>query len=131
VPAVRQYLGLARYYTGDAEGARSMLASAKRGDKPDVRAQASLASVEAATGAHAEARKRAVDMARGPYMDHHVAYSLGAAYAQLGEPREAITWLRRAVDNGFACSPWYEKDPLLDPLRADPEFQRLLASMRR
>jgi hypothetical protein len=64
-------------------------------------------------------------------MDHHVAYSLGAAYAQLGEPREAIAWLRRAVDSGFPCYPWFERDPLLEPVRNDPAFRELLASMKR
>jgi DNA-binding winged helix-turn-helix (wHTH) protein/TolB-like protein/Tfp pilus assembly protein PilF len=130
-PAVRQYLGLARFYTGDRDGARATLASVMGGGKPDVRAQASLASVEAATGARASARRRAAAIGRGPYMDHHVAYSLGAAYAQLGEPREAIAWLGRAVENGFPCTPWFERDPLLDPIRREPEFQRLLAAMRR
>jgi DNA-binding winged helix-turn-helix (wHTH) protein/TolB-like protein/Tfp pilus assembly protein PilF len=130
-PAVRQYLGLARYYSGDAAGARATLASIMRGDKPDVRAQASLASIEAAAKAQTAARKRAAEIARGPYKDHHVAYSLGAAYAQLGEPREAIAWLRRAVDSGFPCYPWFERDPLLEPVRNDPAFRELLASMKR
>ena len=129
-PAVRQYLGLARFYSGDARGARVMLASAMRGGKPDVRAQASLASVEAATGLRNAARDRANAIAHGSYIDHHVAYSLGAAYAQLGEPREAIAWLRRAVDNGFPCYPWFQRDPLLEPIRQDPEFVRLLTAMR-
>lgn len=129
-PAVRQYLGLARYYTGDREGARAMLASITRGGKPDVRAQASLASVEAATQPRA-ARQRVADIVRGSYMDHHVAYSVGTAYAQLGEPREAIAWLRRAVDTGFPCHPWFERDPLLEPIRKDPAFRELVARMKR
>ena len=107
-----------------------MLASAMRGGKPDVRAQASLASVEAATGLRNVARDRANAIAHGSYIDHHVAYSLGAAYAQLGEPREAIAWLRRAVDNGFPCYPWFQRDPLLEPIRQNPEFVRLLTAMR-
>ena len=49
IPAVRQYLGLARYYTGDVDGARAMLGSIMRADRPDIRAQASLASIEAAS----------------------------------------------------------------------------------
>ena len=47
-PAVRHYLGLARFYTGDTAGAKTMLASAQRAGQLDVRAQASLASIEAA-----------------------------------------------------------------------------------
>lgn len=131
VPAVRQYLGLARFYSGDVDGARATLAAIMRGGKPDIRAQASLASVEAATNAKAAARKRAADIVRGSYMDHHVAYSLGAAYAQLGEPHEAIVWLRRAVETGFPCYPWFELDPLLEPIRKEADFKQLLATMKR
>ena len=36
-PAVRHYLGLARYYAGDGRGARAMLASLTRRGRPDVR----------------------------------------------------------------------------------------------
>ena len=130
-PAIRHYLGLARYYTGDVAGAREMLASAKRGGQPDVRAQASLASIEAAAGMRDQARARAAAVARGSYMDHHVAYSLGAAFAQLGQAEESMTWLQRAVDTGFPCYPWFSRDTLLDPIRQAPSFQRLLETVRR
>lgn len=129
-PAVRQYLGLARFYQGDAAGARAMLASAKRGDQPDVRAQASLASIEAATGARREARARLAVVERGSYMDHHVAYSLGAAYAQLGDADASIKWLERAADTGFPCYPWFERDMLLEPVRGDVRFRALIDRLR-
>ena len=35
-PAVRHYLGLARYYTGDVAAAKTMLASAQRAGQLDV-----------------------------------------------------------------------------------------------
>ncbi|HET7697225.1 MAG TPA: winged helix-turn-helix domain-containing protein [Vicinamibacterales bacterium] len=129
VPAARHYLGLARYYSGDAAGARDVLASVMRGGKPDVRAQASLASVEAAAGLTAPARERIAAIVRGAYMDHHVAYSLGAAYAQLGDRRNALTWLQRAVDSGLPCGPCLARDPLLEPLRGDPAFKRMLSDL--
>jgi len=125
-PAVRHYLGLAKYYRGDAPGAREILTSVMRGGKPDIRSQASLASIEAATGLREQARARVAAIERGPYMDHHVAYSLGAAYAQLGDSSQAMRWLQQAVDTGFPCTPWFERDPLLAPVREHPEFARLL-----
>jgi hypothetical protein len=69
------------------------------------------------------------DVAARKYTDHHVAYSLGAAYAQLGRPREAVEWLRRAAETGFPCHPWYARDPLLAPLRGGHEFQRLIQEL--
>jgi DNA-binding winged helix-turn-helix (wHTH) protein/TolB-like protein len=129
-PAVRHYLGLARYYLGDKPGARQMLASATRSGRPDVRSQASLASIEAATGLAADARARLAAILRGPYMDHHVAYSVGAAFAQLGDVNESLTWLDRAAETGFPCYPWFERDTLLTPIRQEAGFVRLLARLR-
>ena len=130
VPAVRQYLGLARYYTGDVEGARAMLESIMRADRPDIRAQASLASIEAATERGGEAQARIDEIRRASDLDHHVTYSLGAAYSQLGQPEESITWLERSADSGFPCYPWFERDPLLDPVRQNPRFARLLTRLK-
>ena len=61
----------------------------------------------------------------------HVAYSIGAAYVQLGQLEEARHWLSRAVDTGFPCYPWFERDPLLKPLRDDPEFRTFMSKLRR
>ena len=129
-PAVRHYLGLARYYVGDGTGAREMLASITRGGRPDVRAQASLASIEAALGMRSEARARISEVLRSADMDHHVAYSLGAAFAQLGDAGGSLRWLEQAADTGFPCYPWFERDTLLDPIRRQAGFVRLLDRLR-
>jgi hypothetical protein len=63
-------------------------------------------------------------------MDHHVAYSLGAAHAQLGRPADAVRWLRLAADTGFSSYPWMQRDTLLDPIRSDSSFQGLLTVLR-
>ena len=67
---------------------------------------------------------------KADYRDHHVAYSLGAAYAQLGDIDQADRWLRTAADTGFPCLPLFERDPLLEPLRRRSEFADLLAYVR-
>ncbi|MGH7446449.1 MAG: hypothetical protein ACRELT_02745, partial [Longimicrobiales bacterium] len=103
---------------------------ARRRDRPDVRAQASLASVEAAIGMRNQARARIAEVVGGSYMDHHVAYSLGAALAQLGDLNESLTWLQRAADTGFPCYPWFERETLLTPMRREPGFVRLLDRLR-
>jgi hypothetical protein len=64
------------------------------------------------------------------YMDHHVAYALGAAEAQLGHPDEAVKWLRTAAETGFPCYQWAERDTLLNPIRSDGRFQSFLAALR-
>jgi DNA-binding winged helix-turn-helix (wHTH) protein/TolB-like protein/Tfp pilus assembly protein PilF len=129
-PAIRQYLGLAQYYMGDAAGARETLASVRRGDQPDVRAQASLASIEAAVGMKKEARARVAEIVRGSYMDHHVAYSLGAALARLGDADGSVKWLEQAAATGFPCYPWFDQDTLLAPIRQHAGFVKLLSRVR-
>jgi hypothetical protein len=43
---------------------------------------------------------------------------------------EALEWLRVAHTTGFECYPWFERDPLLTPLRQDPGFQQFLAEFK-
>jgi len=125
-PVISNYLGLAQFYAGDVAAARATLAGVQRAGHPDVRSQAALAGVEAAAGDHAAARARVLAIEGGPYMDHHVAYSLGAAWAQLGDVRASVKWLQQAADTGFPCYPWLMQDRLLDPVRSAPEFTALL-----
>ena len=69
------------------------------------------------TAAATTPRRRIRAVLESGYMDHHVAYALGAAEAQLGRPAEAVKWLRSAADTGFPCYQWMERDTLLDPIR--------------
>ncbi|MCA1562943.1 MAG: protein kinase [Acidobacteria bacterium] len=123
-------LAQAYYYTGDATRAEDLLRAARGTASGDRRAQALLASLLAARHADAEARALADVLATSGAMDHHIAYSLGATYAGLGDPTRAKQFLRDAARTGLPCYPWYARDPLLDPLRADPEFQRFVAELR-
>src|SRR5687767_2468869 len=67
------------------------------------RAQATLAGVLAARGERAEAEALIEAVLDGSYRDHHVAYALGAAYAQLGMRKEALERLTEARSTGFEC----------------------------
>jgi serine/threonine protein kinase/tetratricopeptide (TPR) repeat protein len=130
-PVIQQYLGLASFYLGDRGRAQDLLAAVRRPDgRPDTRSQASLAGVLAANGHRGDAENTIRAVLDSGYMDHHVAYSLGAAYAQLGHPADAIKWLRAAAETGFPCYQWVERDTLLDPIRADQGFKSFLAELR-
>ena len=98
-PAMRHYLGLSQFYLGSVDAARQTLASVSRADQPDVRAQA-LASIEAASGMRDQALARVRTIERRDDIDHHVAYSLGAAWVQLGDSAASVRWLRQAADTG-------------------------------
>ena len=96
------YLALAYYYTGNAERARPMLEALTSHPSASTaaRAAAALAGVLAAQGEREAARRMVDRVVSHQYRDHHVAYSLGAAYAQLGESHEALRWLGTAADTG-------------------------------
>ena len=131
VPVIQQYLGLATFYLGDGARAQEVLASVRRPDgHPDIRSQASLAGVLAADGRRTDAERTMRDVLDTGYMDHHVAYALGAAEAQLGHPDEAVKWLRTAAETGFPCYQWAERDTLLNPIRSNGRFQSFLAALR-
>ncbi len=124
-------LALAHYYNGHKTEAEVMLEKLASGTPaPQRRAQAALASLLAARGARARAMQLAKEAQVGPGVDHHVQYSLGVAYAQLGELDESLRWLTLSAES-FPCYPWFANDPLLAPVRNDPRFQSLLAEIER
>ena len=131
-PLSDSYLAQAYFYTGDHARAGAILDTLSRSSSASAaaRAQGSLASFLAARGERARAEALLRDVTTGTYMDHHVAYSIGAAYAQLGEPTEAQKWLERSARTGFPCYQWFQWDPLLKPLRTDPGFRRLMSELR-
>jgi tetratricopeptide (TPR) repeat protein len=94
------------------------------------RAGATEASFAAARGDRAAAERLIGRVLESGYMDHHVAYSLGVAYAQLGRRAEALQWLERAVQAGFPCYPWFQRDALLEPFRRDPSARPFFGRLK-
>lgn len=125
-------LAYAYYNAGAEEKAEQMLRvlAMSSSARTRRRAQATLASILASTNRQSEAAELIDAVLGGPYMDHHVAYALGAGYAQLRRTEKAMTWLEKAADTGFRCYPWFAKDPLLDPLRGMPVFQGFIEELR-
>jgi serine/threonine protein kinase len=124
------YLAQAMYYDGQSARAEEMLAALHGSAQAERRAQATLASFLAARRETEQARKLLQSIENGSYVDHHVAFSMGVAYAQLGDFAEAHRWLARSTQTGFPCYPWFVQDPLLKPLRDDPGSQKFLIQLR-
>jgi len=53
-----------------------------------------------------------------------------AANALLGDRQRAVDWLQRAVALGDVNYPWFKRDKNYDSLRADPEYQTIMAGVR-
>jgi len=125
------YLAQAMYYDGQSAPAEEILAALHGSAQAERRAQATLASFLAARREAEQARKLLQSVENGSYVNHHVAYSMGVAYAQLGDFAEAHRWLTRSAQTGFPCYPWFVQDPLLKPLRDDPGSQNFLNQLRK
>ena len=116
---------IALFHVGRGADAEELLRKPGGGETRQARTTAVLASLLAATGRASESRD-AIERATEGLIDHHVAYSIGVAYAQLGERAKAMTWLQRAIETGFPCYPFFVSDPWLAPLRNDASFRALL-----
>ena len=61
---------------------------------------------------------------------HHTDYQIACIFSLLGRHDVAFEWLERAVNHGFACWPFFLKDPCLHNLRSLPEFEMLVSSLQ-
>ena len=57
-------------------------------------------------------------------------YKVAQAYAALGDRASALHMLRHSVGGGFFCYPYFVRDPLLQSLRDEAEFQALMNQAR-
>jgi DNA-binding winged helix-turn-helix (wHTH) protein/tetratricopeptide (TPR) repeat protein len=61
---------------------------------------------------------------------HHSYYQFACILALLGRREAAFEWLERSVSTGFACWPFFLKDPCLNNLRELPGFEVLIGSLQ-
>ncbi|HEX3120829.1 MAG TPA: winged helix-turn-helix domain-containing protein [Candidatus Acidoferrum sp.] len=61
---------------------------------------------------------------------HHSYYQIACILALLDKRAAAFEWLERSVSTGFACWPFFLKDPTLSNLRRLPQFEALVTSLR-
>ena len=61
---------------------------------------------------------------------HHSYYQIACMLALLGRREAAFEWLERSVGSGFACWPFFLRDPYLKNLRDLPGFEILVSSLQ-
>jgi len=61
---------------------------------------------------------------------HHTYYQIACILSLLNQPEAAFSWLERSVDTGFACWPFFLKDPCLKNLRRHTQFELLVSSLQ-
>jgi len=61
---------------------------------------------------------------------HHSYYQIACILALLGRRETAFDWLERSVSSGFACWPFFMKDPCLEKIRGLSGFETLVNSLQ-
>jgi TolB-like protein/Flp pilus assembly protein TadD len=74
-----------------------------------------------------ETEKRIIEQGVG---DPEAEYKIAQAYALLGEKTSALQVLKRSVEGGFFSYPYLATDPLLDAVRKEDEFAKILNAAR-
>jgi eukaryotic-like serine/threonine-protein kinase len=91
------------------------------------------AVLRARAGEHEKAEAdiaEAIRLGQGRNHFHHTEYSIASAYAAMGRKKLALEWLEKTVADGFPCYPYFEKDPHLDGLRGEREFQAFMQRLK-
>jgi tetratricopeptide (TPR) repeat protein len=111
--------GFAYYRLGDLENARASCEM-----KPDYwYSQQCLAVIYEKLKRHSDAEEA---LSKLKALGDGAAYQFTAIYAQWGNKLKALDWLetaRRLRDPGLSS---LKTDPLMDPLRAEPRFQKVM-----
>ena len=61
---------------------------------------------------------------------HHTYYQIACTLALSGRWQPAFEWLERSVATGFACWPFFMKDPCLQNLHGKSEFELLVSTLQ-
>jgi len=123
-------LGLAYLQLGMYDESAAAFREAVASSESPALATAGLGLVAAAKGRLTDAR----GILDGLYAESREHYLTPVAFAMLhtglGEPDAAFEWLERALDDRRGWLAYLKVEPLLDPLRSDARFTRLLERMR-
>jgi tetratricopeptide (TPR) repeat protein len=127
------YLGQVLYYEHkfDEAGTNLERAVALSGDSSDDSAVVSAAFLYASRHQPEKIDRRILRFRLQDVIDGDQAYWTGGVYALLGDRQRALEWLRRTVALGDVNYPWFQKDKNYDSLRGDPEYQAIMADVRK
>ncbi|HYE64041.1 MAG TPA: tetratricopeptide repeat protein, partial [Pyrinomonadaceae bacterium] len=126
-PLVKTFRAVALFRRGEPAAAAEILRDvlAKNPEMDGVRPH--LAMCLSALGEHEAARAQLTERVKEiAEADHDVPYWLASAYAMEGMRDEVFEWLERAISLGNENRPWFEINPVWEPLREDPRFRELM-----
>jgi DNA-binding winged helix-turn-helix (wHTH) protein/TolB-like protein/Tfp pilus assembly protein PilF len=67
---------------------------------------------------------------KDPFGDGELSYKLAEIYGVLGDKASALRLLKKSIDQGFFCYPYFASDPLLDHVRGEAQYAALIEVAR-
>jgi DNA-binding winged helix-turn-helix (wHTH) protein len=137
-PSARLLLGACRLFTGDVHGAMSEFRAIyrehvdiRRAGQPNVRhyALAVFIFALAKSGDRARARRAVTDLAALARQRYVSPMARAIAHIGLGEIDVAIPFLEEAIGRFDPWAAYLVVDPIVDDVRDDPRFKRLLGQL--
>jgi len=128
------YRGLGEYYKQDYAGAMAHWDRAFAQDPSSLQAEIGGALADGFRRRNDEGLRLLHETegkieARG-VTDAEGIYKVSQAYAALGDKTSALRLLRRSIEGGFFCYPYFVSDRLLETLHGDPAFEQLMELAR-
>ena len=123
-------LGLTYLYVGQWDESAAAFREARAISETPALAEAGLGVVAAARGRREEARAILAELEARQRKEYVSPVALVMMYTALGEVDLAFEWLERAYEERRGWLVYLNVEPMLDGLRADPRFRRLVERMR-
>jgi tetratricopeptide (TPR) repeat protein len=128
------YHGLGEYYKKNSEQAKTNFDHAYELDRTLLQAEVGKALSLEIQQQNSEAIEtlRALEAKINEHgvVDPEAMYKIAQAYASIGDKASALRVLRHSIENGFFPYPYFATDPLLDSLRSEREFSKLMDAAR-
>lgn len=129
------YRGLGNYYIGNRPEAAADFDRAYELDPAMLQTQIGKALSYAVAGQNDAGlkllRETESKVEASGVSDAEAIYKIAQAYSVLGEREGALRVLRRSIEGGFFCYPYFINDSLLDNIRREPKFAVLMEQARR
>jgi tetratricopeptide (TPR) repeat protein len=120
------YRGLAYYYLKDLGRAAAEFDRAF-GLNPDLlHAQIGRALTYAMAHRQAQGVDLMRKVERADSADGEMVYKMAQAYAQLGDKKSSLRLLRRSIELNFYPYSYFVQDPMLGPVRIEPEYSAVM-----
>ena len=122
-------LGIVLAAEKDYAGALRELRETERLSGPDPYIDGLIGYAEALRGNVTAAHKVLDELTKRSAHEYVPPFSVAFVYLGLGDRNMALRWLDRARQDRSTFLIYAKVDPLLDPLRSDPRFDRLLTNI--